>query len=308
MTTRPPRWALPVAAVLLSGLAAPLALAADPAGSAPPAAAAQVPGTMTRTVRIAFLHHSTGGNVWKGGVPEFFQGWNAAHGTDYRITDLTYPASTGGWPWIMRRLVTHYPWENYPYDYWNLWVAHTGASRDRKELNLDDIARDYDVIVFKHCYPVSGIEPDDGAPSVSSRKKTLANYRLQYQALRERLAQVPDRKFIVWTGPALTAAATNPEQSQRARAWADWVRSSWDRPGDNVFLWDFYALETRGGLVLPDADATSPTDPHPNPALARRVAPLLGQRIVDVIEGRGDTASLTGEAPAGGDRAVSARE
>ena len=42
-------------------------------------------------------------------------------------------------PPLIRRLARTYPWANYPYDYWNLWVKHTGSSRDRGELNLDDL-------------------------------------------------------------------------------------------------------------------------------------------------------------------------
>jgi len=235
------------------------------------------------TVRIAFLHHSTGGNVWNGGVPAFVASWNAARGTDYRIAEVTYPSTAGG-----------YPWANYPYDYWNLWVNHTGASRDRGELNLDDLARDHEVIVFKHCFPVSGIEPDGASPSVSSEQKTLANYRLQYQALRDRMRQFPSRRFVVWTGAALTAQATDPQSAERARQFFDWVKNVWDEPGDNIFVWDFHALETEGGLYLLPAYASAGGDSHPNAAFSRTVAPLLGQRIVDVVEGRGDIAGRTG--------------
>jgi hypothetical protein len=39
---------------------------------------------MTGTVRIGYLHHSTGAVVWSGGVDGFVRAWNAAHGTDYR--------------------------------------------------------------------------------------------------------------------------------------------------------------------------------------------------------------------------------
>ena len=251
----------------------------------------QVMAGMKGAVRIAYLHHSTGGNVWNGGVPGFIGAWNAEHGTDYRITELTYPATTGGGS-LLRYLGRRYPWANYPYDYWNLWVAHTGSSRDRGELNLDDLAKDHDVIVFKHCYPVSGIGPDTAAPSVSSDVKTLANYRLQYQALKARLHQFPAKRFIVWTGPALTEGGTNPEEAGRAQRWVEWVKNVWDEPGDNIFLWDFYALQTEGGLYFKTAHATSSADPHPNPAFSKAVAPLMGRRIVDVMEGRGDVANV----------------
>jgi len=251
-----------------------------------------------RSVRIALLHHSTGEVIWNGGLPGFLEAWNGSRGTDYRITKVTYPATTGGWPPLIRKLVSTYPWANYPYDYWNLWVKQTGASRDRGELNLDDLVKRYDVIVFKHCFPVSRVKPDGGAaPSVSSEERTLANYRLQYQAIKTRLRQFPEKRFIVWTGAALPEASTNPAEAGRAREFFEWVKGAWDEKGDNIFVWDFHELETEGGLYLKPEYAAGARDAHPAPAFARRVAPLLGQRIVDVIEGRGDTSSLTAGGP-----------
>jgi len=278
-----------------------VALAASPSrgdspSSGPQATPSKVPPmtSMTGKVRVAYLHHSTGGNVWKGGVPEFFKSWNAEHRTDYRITELTYPATTGGRSKLLRSLGPRYPWANYPYDYWNLWVAHSGESRDRGELNLDDLVKDYDVIVFKHCYPVSGVLADGDAASVSSSAKTLSNYRLQYEAIRARLRQFPAKRFIVWTSAALTEQNTTPDQAERSRQFVEWVKRSWDEPGDNVFVWDFHALETGGGPFIKPDYAMSGTDSHPNATLSKLAAPLIGRRIVDVIEGRGDSVSLTG--------------
>jgi hypothetical protein len=254
--------------------------------------------------RIVLLHHSTGAEVWKGGLPGSIAAWNAAHGTHYEITELTYPRTTGNHPLlgrllparVFRKLVKdHYPWENYPYDYWNLWVAHQGASRDRAELNLDDLAKSYDVIVFKHCFPGSAILADDGNPSLTTRKQTLANFKLQYEALKARMHQFPKVKFIVWTNPALTEASTRLEDAERARQFASWVKDTWDEKGDNIFVWDFRQLETDGGLYLPLDRAFGPRDSHPGAAFCGRAAPLLGRRIVDVIEGRGDASSLTGQ-------------
>ena len=157
-----------VRAVFELGLA--VLLFASSCGASP--AGAPVPGTpMTGDVRIVFLHHSTGGVVWSGGVQSFIQGWNAAHGTRYQITEQSYPATTGG-----------YPWANYPYDYWNLWVSFTGTRRDRGEQNLDDLAAANDVIVFKHCFSVSAIGPDTGS----------AERRLQPQDRGELQGTVPD--------------------------------------------------------------------------------------------------------------------
>jgi hypothetical protein len=257
-----------------------------------------------RTTRIVFLHHSTGEVVWKGGVPRFIQSWNTAHGTNYEITELAYPSATGGHTRLRELLPArvfnkvisdHYPWDNQPYDYWNLWVAHTGENRDKAELNLDDLAKSYDVIVFKHCFPISQVKADSGSPSVSSPEQTLANYKLQYEALKQRLHQFPKIRFILWTGPALTQAITNPENAERARQFSTWVKNTWDEKGDNIFVWDFRDLETGGGLYLRPEHAHGPENPHPAQDFAAKAAPLLGKRIVDVIEGRGDSSSLTGQ-------------
>ncbi len=256
------------------------------------------------TARIVFLHHSTGEIIWKGGLPQFIQAWNSAHGTNYEITELAYPSATGGHVRLRKFLPARifnkvvsdrYPWDNQPYDYWNLWVAHTGENRDRSEMNLDDLARSYDVIVFKHCFPVSQVQPDDGSPSVSSPRQTLANYMLQYAALKRRMHQFPQTRFIVWTGPALTQASTHPDEAARARQFATWVKRTWDEKGDNIFVWDFRELETDGGLFLKPENARNPDNSHPSDALTTKVAPLMGRRIVDVIEGRGDSSSITGQ-------------
>jgi hypothetical protein len=269
-----------------SATAEPATPASTPQPTGAPATAEPSPAGAAGTVRIAYLHHSTGENVWRGGVPEFIRAWNEAHGTDYRISELTYPETLGG-----------YPWENYPYDYWSLWVDHTGTSQDRGERNLDQLAAGYDVIVFKHCFPVSDIGPDADSdpPSVSSSDKTAANYTLQYEALKDRLHTFGETRFIAWTGAAETKQTTNPAAAARARDFFAWVRDAWDEPGDNIFVWDFRTLETGDGRYIEPDKASAPDDPHPNEAFSRSVAPLIGQRIVDVIEGRGDSGSVTGE-------------
>lgn len=231
-------------------------------------------------VRIIYLHHSTGDVIWKGGIPEKLASYNSRHATNYSIAKQAYPNKP-------------YPWSNYPYDYWYLWVAHKGESMGRNQVNLDMLVRDYDVIVFKHCFPVSNIEHDAGPASISSFTKSLQNYYLQYDALKARLREFPNKRFIVWTGAALRMEQTTPENATRAKTFFDWVRNTWDEKGDNIFVWDFYALETEGGLYLTPGNATK--DSHPNQAFAYRVAPLFVNRLVDVIEGRGDTGSITGK-------------
>ena len=233
--------------------------------------------------RIIYLHHSTGGVIWGGGVPEEVAAYNTSNGTSYDITERAFPS---GDP---------YPWENYPYDYWNIWVNHAGSVAYLEEPTLELLTPDYGVIVFKHCFPVSGIGPDTGSPDVASAEKTLENYRLQYEALETKLHEFPGNRFLLWTGAALTAASTSAEDAARAREFFTWVKDEWDEPGDNIFVWDFFELETEGGNVLLDSNAASSGDSHPNDAFAARVAPLFVGRLVSVLRGTGDSTSLTGE-------------
>lgn len=239
--------------------------------------------TSPNTVRVLFLHHSTGGVIWSGNgthtIPGDLAAYNSAHGTHYEITELAYPDSP-------------YPWDNYPYDYWKLWVDSPGTG---SQPTLASFVQNYDVIVFKHCFPVSNIGANSGTASVSSSTKSLQNYYLQYAALKEKLRQYPNKKFIAWTGAALLKDDTSEENATRAQTFFNWVKTTWDQPGDNIFVWDFFALETDNGMYLTTANASSSSDSHPNSTFAGRVAPLFVKRLVDVIEGRGDSGSVTGQ-------------
>ncbi len=248
--------------------------------------AAQSP--MPDDASVIFLHHSTGGVIWDGGVPEWFAAYDAAHAKSYTVSESAYPSGA-------------YPWENYPYDFWNLWVNHAGTSW-LGQPTLESLAAQYDVVVFKHCFPVSGIGPDTGTPDVASPEKTLENYHAQYAALKTRLHAFPNQRFIVWTGAALRQQDTTPAEAQRAKQFFDWVRTTWDQPGDNVYVWDFFDLETDGGIYLTPGNASG--DSHPNSTFAARVAPLFAQRVVDVIQGRGDSTGTADSTPAPATRAT----
>lgn len=235
------------------------------------------------TVKIIFLHHSTGNNIWNGGVPKWFEQFNAENSTNYLISERFFPSGS------------LYPWNNYPYDYWNIWVNHAGNELYMQEPTLEILTQQYDVIVFKHCFPVSNILADTGNPDISSSAKRIENYKLQYEALKTKIREYPQNKFIVWTGAALVIGGTNQANAERAKTFFNWVREEWDEKGDNVFLWDFYQLETEGDLCLKTEYAVSSTDSHPNTSFSSMVAPLFCRRIVDVIKGLGDDRPITGE-------------
>jgi hypothetical protein len=253
-------------------------------------------GSEETSVKIIFLHHSTGQNIWDGGVPGWFEKHNMENGTDYRIEERIFPKESP------------YGWNNYPYDYWNIWVAHGGDTPYMEEPTLEILAPEYDVIVFKHCFPCSDILEDTGSPDIASSDKRMENYMLQYGALKEKMRLFPDTRFIVWT-PApraedtswrarlsamLKGGSVQKANAARARKFAQWVRDVWDEPGDNIFVWDFFELGTEGGNFLKADYAQAPGNSHPSADYAKKAAPLLCRRIVDVIEGRGDTTDVTG--------------
>ena len=251
----------------------------------PSTAAAQTPPAEQKSppakAKILFLHHSTGENIWNGGVKEWFDKYNKDNKTEYEITEQVFPKDSP------------YGWNNYPYDYWNIWVKHAGTKAFKDEPTLEMLTPKYDVIVFKHCFPVSGIEEDSGKGDVTSEDKRLENYKLQYEALRKKLHEFPKTKFIVWTGAALKKSETDEDSAKRAKAFAEWVCKTWDERGDNIFVWDFRTLETESGLYLKDANAAG--DSHPGEKFSKTAAPLFCRRVVDVIRGAGDTGDLTGK-------------
>ena len=244
---------------------------------------------------VIFLHHSTGGNVWNGNlpgsndsdeivtVPGWFTNYNTQNGTAYHIEERIFPKAEP------------YGWNNYPYDYYNLWVKNAGNDPYMEEPTLEMLTEDYDMIIFKHCFPVSNIMDDSGNPDIDSPEKRIENYKLQYNALKAKMQEFSDKKFIVWTGAALVEKKTTKDNAKRAKTFFDWVRNEWDTQGDNIYLWDLYELETEGGLYLQNKNARNSKDPHLDVDFAGKAAKLFSQRIIDIIETNGEKTTLTGE-------------
>lgn len=252
---------------------------------------------MNQQVNIIFLHRSIGKDILRGetsrvsykifkygSVQQWFSKFNKANKTNYQLETMYFP-----------QLNEEYGSGNFPYDYYNIWVKNGQGKDYMKEPTLESLTEKYDVVVWKHCFPVSEIMTNDAPGDVNSPERRVENYMLQYAQLKEKMKSFPRTKFIVWTGAALPKSSTTPEAAQRVRDFFNWVKEQWDEPGDNIFLWDFYELQTEGGLYLKDEYSLDGKDPHPSRALAALAAPLFCKRIVDVIEGRGDSSAKTGK-------------
>jgi len=236
-------------------------------------------------MNIIFLHHSTGGVIWDGddhSLNQLFKDYNRKYDTNYAIRQKKFPKSSP------------YGWKNYPYDYYNIWVTNAGDEPYKEEPTLEMLTKDYQVIMFKHCFPVSNIKVDLDSPDINSDIKTLSNFKLQYLALRDKLHEFPDTKFIIWTGAALVEKSTTEDNAIRAKEFFEWVMNEWDLAGDNIHIWNLYSLQTEGGLYFKDEYAVSAKDSHPNEEFAGKAVQFLFNRIIDVIEKDGNGTKLNG--------------
>ncbi|MBI5062309.1 MAG: hypothetical protein HZB87_02225, partial [Desulfatitalea sp.] len=244
----------------------------------------------------------------EGGVANWFQTYNQSNDTNLQITERAYPSSP-------------YPWDNYPYDYWNLWVNAACDSSDPDIECLNTLTQDYEVVVFKHCYPGAAVLEDSGTASVSSSEKRLENYRLQYRALRSLMDGYPNTIFIVWTLAPLHRLATSPDDAARAKQFVDWVNTDFlteDGNHPNIFIFDFWGIVAEDDptpvngqvncLRYAFESSHDSGDSHPNQSANEVAGPAFAQRIVDAIQiftgGGGTTSSSssggTGSSSSGG--------
>lgn len=236
--------------------------------------------------RIIFLHHSTGKAIWRGGtgrymnkitgrsdVTIYFRKYNKAHNTNFTIEERVFPKKEP------------YGWRNYPFDYYNIWVKHAGYQKYMEEPTLELLTKEYDVIIFKHCYPVSRIKEDTGSPDIDSDIRSLENYKLQYNALKKKMHEFPRNKFIVWTPAVLNRNQLSEEEAVRTQSFYNWMLKEWKEAGDNIFIWDFYKFETEGGLYLEEQYAEGASNSHPNRVFAAKVSPVFCKFVIDVVNG-----------------------
>jgi hypothetical protein len=234
---------------------------------------------------ILFLHHSTGLNIWvgntnkylyklnqKGDVQKYFENYNKKNNTDYRIVEQLFPKNEP------------YGWNNYPYDYYNIWVKNSGDKELLGEPTLEILTKKYDVIIFKHCFPVSRILEDTGNPNIDSDEKRIENYKIQYTALKKKMHEFPDTKFIIWTPAVCTKNDMTNDQAERTKQFHDWMINEWKEELDNIFIWDFYKYETEGDLFLSDKNAVSSNNSHPGKEFSGMVAPLFSEYVINIIE------------------------
>jgi hypothetical protein len=232
--------------------------------------------------KAILLHHSVGGNVYtEGQVTAWITNYNIAHGTNFQIDEHSYPDS----PW---------PWNNYPYDYWKLWVDGSCNNSDADIACLDQIAANYELVIFKHCFPGADLRDTELTTDLSI--KTNENYKYLYRQLLKKFDSMPNKKFLIWTLAPENSRSTDKEQGTNAYNFVQWVKYIW-RTEDgklhpNVFVFDFFGLVAEmssnpaSGIQygLKTVYQRSTTDGHPNTTANLMVGPLFAQAVVDILK------------------------
>ncbi|MDC7223714.1 MAG: hypothetical protein PQJ60_08245 [Spirochaetales bacterium] len=227
-----------------------------------------------RGKRIVLLAHSTGAQLYsQGDVSGWFDRYNRDHGTNYQIERRYFPKAR------------FYGWENYPYDYWKIWVDKRGY---KFEPSLERLTKKYDLIIMKHCFPGSVMVADPENPTVEEKTKALAVYKLQYEELKKAMHSHGDTQFLVWTQAVMREEDISVIEGERTREFVEWVKNEWDEPGDNIDIWDFYGYETTSADGTDQSLFLRPeyndNDPHPNEAFNKATAPHLCEKIIQILE------------------------
>jgi hypothetical protein len=225
------------------------------AGSAQPVDSTLDVTAPDATVRLVFVHHSTGEN-WladgHGGLGVALRDGN------YFVSDTNYgwgPAAIGDttdighwWTWFRGPSVETITAALY---------AEGGQHASYTRLATDPGGSNQ-IVMFKSCFPNSALagSPSDAIPPIASNPlkgeaagsagHTVANAKGIYTDILQYFSAHPEKLFVAVTAPPLSDAT----YAANARAFNDWLVHDWlsGYPRHNVFVFDFYdVLTTNGG-------------------------------------------------------------
>lgn len=244
------------------------------------AASAMFPAAAQNTddvPRIIFMHHSTGqGVIWGGDVREDFVALGYAfwdHG--YNEEGLIDPQGAYlGVNWDV-------PGDNTDPDGWHAIFQQPVTD---PPANTFSHMLQYDVIIFKSCFPSSHITGEG----------MLEQYKRYFLDMRAVMDQHPDKLFIPFTTPPLVPNETDAESAARAQRWAAYLTSDEYLSGHpNIVVFDFFTLLADENGYLRAEYRSDEWDSHPND-IANRVA---GPELVAFVD-QAFRAFVPGDAPA----------
>lgn len=219
------------------------------------------PDPPSETVKLIFIHHSTGEN-WLNDyngrlgialmnnnyfVSDTYYGWgpDLGEGTIGDNTDL------GHW----------YSWFSGPYSTGYMASLYPESDQVSSYSRLEtDPGGENGIVMFKSCFPNSNmLGPSEPVPPIGSNPlrgqgcwsedHTVANAKGIYIELRNYFASRPDKIFVAIAAPPLMAGDTNEEYAANAREFNEWLTGEWlvGYSRHNVFVFDFYNTLTSNG-------------------------------------------------------------
>jgi hypothetical protein len=227
-----------IAVVLMLAWIGPVQAAIQPTSST---TTAVDPTPPTQTVKLIFIHHSTGENWLKNdygnlglklGENNYFvsdtnYGWGPNHIGDR--TDIP------DWmEWFRSPTTTNNM---------NALFAESGQNSSYTR-TLSNPGGQNTIIMFKSCFPNSNLEGNPDDPPDPTPGLTVGHAKYVYNELLKYFRSHPDKLFVVITAPPVTS----PTYAANARAFNNWLYNDWlaanSYPFSNVAVFDFYNVLT----------------------------------------------------------------
>lgn len=223
------------------------------------------------TVKLIFIHHSTGEN-W---LRDVSAGDDTAGGLGVALMNNNYFVSDTNYDWGTDAIGSYTDIGN-----WWQWFRGPSSSTYLAELYTEyeehcwysripnDPGGENEIVMFKSCFPNSNLggSPSDPIPPIqnnplagndsSSEYHTISNAKGIYLDLLNYFSTRQDKLFIIVLAPPLQDIDTSPEAAANARAFNDWMVGHLldNYPYHNVFVFDFYTVLT----------SPQPGNPHVN--------------------------------------------
>ncbi len=203
------------------------------------------PNPPDATVKLVFIHHSTGEN-WL--TDDYGNLGKTLDANNYFVSDTNYgwgPDAIGDRTDIPNWLEWFSSAETPAYmdALFNENEQHSSYTR-----NTPDPGGENEIIMFKSCFPNSALAGNPDDPAMEGTDLTVGNAKYVYNEILKYFATRPDKLFIVITQPPLS----DPEYAANARAFTNWLASDWLDENNytlpNVAVFDFHNI-----LTAPDA-------------------------------------------------------
>lgn len=139
-----------------------------------------------------------------------------------------------------------------------------------------DILTAYDIIIFKSCYPASGI----------TSKSMLEDYKDYYRELYDVYEANPDILFVPMSTPPLPRLMTSISEARRAKKFDYWLSHEYadNYSGDNLAPYRLHKQLRNGRGYLRSRFVDDPYDGHPKAVSGVKVGKTLTRRLNNILD------------------------